>query len=156
MAKTAKKPTASKPAKKTGIYSKTNFRPSPNVGGVIERKERSSKQKTEKSMPKKVATEKKERSPRLSLKLIGDNKITILSKTNPKREGSAAHKKFEWYKDGQTVTEFLEAGGSFADLRYDLTKGYIAVEGVIAPEADEPAEVSDDAETSTDDVVEEE
>lgn len=54
-------------------------------------------------------------------------KITLLSKENPKREGSKAFKTFELYKKSKTVQDFLKAGGSTADIRYDSTNGHIKV-----------------------------
>jgi len=52
-------------------------------------------------------------------------KITILVKENPKREGTGAFDRFELYKKAKTVAEFISAGGSAADVRYDEKAGYI-------------------------------
>lgn len=54
-------------------------------------------------------------------------KITLITKDNPKREGSAAFDRFELYKKHKTVAAFYEAGGSSADLRYDEKAGHIKV-----------------------------
>lgn len=47
---------------------------------------------------------------------------------NPKRAGSPSHRRFELYREGMTVKEFLKAGGRRADLAWDVEKGWIAVE----------------------------
>ena len=52
-------------------------------------------------------------------------KITVVAKENPKREGTAAHDIFSLYKTGQTVEQFLEAGGTVVALDYDSKKGFI-------------------------------
>ena len=64
------------------------------------------------------------RPPRLK---DGD-KIKILVAKNPKRSGSAAHARFALYKPGMTVAEFLKAGGWRADIRWDVTQGFIGIE----------------------------
>lgn len=56
-----------------------------------------------------------------------EQSITLLQKDNPKREGSSAYKNYELYRKAKTVGDFLEAGGTSADLRYDATHGYIKV-----------------------------
>lgn len=54
--------------------------------------------------------------------------IRLLAKTNPKRPGSAAHARFQFYRDGMTVADYLTAGGQRLDLRYDADHGFIRVE----------------------------
>lgn len=69
-------------------------------------------------------------------KYADDAKITLLSDKdgkkygkdhNPKREGSKSHGRFATYKDGLTVKQFLDAGGTTGDLDYDIKKAYIKV-----------------------------
>lgn len=72
--------------------------------------------------------EKKDRA-RSSKNFNGELKISLLSDKNPKREGSKAHGRFALYKDGQTVAEFVKAGGTFGDLAWDSSRGFIAIEG---------------------------
>lgn len=79
-----------------------------------------SKSKDEKA-PKKVKAPKEEKASN------DDRKITLITKENPKREGSAAHARFELYKKAKTVAQFYEAGGTSADLRADAAKGHIQV-----------------------------
>lgn len=68
-------------------------------------------------------------------------KITLLTKTNPKRQGSKAYDVFSKYVDGMTVQEFLDAAGDAAtpNIVYDTKHGFIAVEGynveVLPPKA---------------------
>lgn len=52
-------------------------------------------------------------------------KITLVTKENPKREGSKAHGVFELYKKAKTVQDFLAAGGKIADIKYDEKAGHI-------------------------------
>lgn len=56
---------------------------------------------------------------------VDKRKIKLLTKENPKREGSAAYERFELYKSNKTVADFIEAGGSTADLRHDEKAGHI-------------------------------
>lgn len=73
--------------------------------------------------------------------------IHLKTDKNPKREGSAAHGRFALYKDGMTVGEFLEAGGTMGDINFDAGKEFIALEGADAPE---PAEATDAAASGSD------
>ncbi len=52
---------------------------------------------------------------------LADNAvIRVLVDKNPKRETSAAGQRFDLYKKGMTVAEFLKAGGWRADMeRHD-------------------------------------
>ena len=56
-----------------------------------------------------------------------DAKITLLAKENPKRAGSAAHKRFALYSKHTTVAAFLKAGGTRADLRWDAEHKFINI-----------------------------
>lgn len=51
--------------------------------------------------------------------------ITYVSDTNPKKSGTAAHTKFALYKVGMTVSQFIEAGGTTADVKWDTERGFI-------------------------------
>lgn len=68
-------------------------------------------------------------------------KITLLTKTNPKRQGSKAYEVFSKYRDGMTVQEFLDEAKEAAtpNIVYDTKHGFIAVEGysveVLPPKA---------------------
>lgn len=53
--------------------------------------------------------------------------ITVLAKENPKRAGSMAAARFDLYKTGMTVAEYLEAGGRTGDLHYDAANDHIEV-----------------------------
>jgi len=56
-----------------------------------------------------------------------DTKIKVVAKENPKRAGSAAAKRFDLYKDNNTVGTFLAAGGTSGDLHWDSTHGHIEI-----------------------------
>ena len=60
-------------------------------------------------------------------------KITLLAKSNPKREGSKAHARFAKYVDGMTVAQALDAGVITPDLVYDTKHGFISIEGYSVP-----------------------
>lgn len=72
------------------------------------------------------STEVKSRGP----KGVADSAIvTVLAAVNPKREGSKAHARFAFYKDGKTVAETLDAGVTTPDLVYDAKHGFISIDG---------------------------
>lgn len=54
-------------------------------------------------------------------------KITVLV-ANPKRDGSKAQKRFDLYRSGMTVAEFLAAGGVRGDLVWDVEHDHISIE----------------------------
>lgn len=56
-------------------------------------------------------------------------KIVWVSETNPKKPGSSAHRKFSLYRVGMTVSEFIEAGGTTADVKWDTERGFVRLEG---------------------------
>ena len=59
-----------------------------------------------------------------------DQRIVVLCKENPKREGSSARDRFDLYetgKKGMTVKAALEAGVTSGDLNYDTDHDYIEI-----------------------------
>ncbi len=58
---------------------------------------------------------------------LPEGRIKVLAKENPKRVGSASRERFSLYRNGMSVTEFLKAGGSRADIRWDIKHGFIEV-----------------------------
>lgn len=66
--------------------------------------------------------------------------ILVLAKENPKKAGSAAHRKFALYTDEMTVGEFLKAGGTRIDIKWDLDHGFIALGSQPLELPEEPAE----------------
>lgn len=52
-------------------------------------------------------------------------KITLVTKENPKRTGSEAHKRYGYYATSKTVGDFLKKGGTALDIRYDKAAGHI-------------------------------
>lgn len=44
---------------------------------------------------------------------------------NPKRMGSASYERYNFYKEGMTVQEFITAGGTAGDVKHDVSKGFI-------------------------------
>lgn len=62
--------------------------------------------------------------------------VTVLV-PNPKRPGSLTHARFELYKTGQTVGEFLAAGGRRVDLKWDEEHKFVSISPATAKVADE-------------------
>lgn len=56
-----------------------------------------------------------------------DKRIITSVAPNPKKEGSASHARYALYTVGMTVDEFVAAGGTTADVKWDLSKGFIAL-----------------------------
>ena len=79
--------------------------------------------------------------PRVSKNFPVYATIKVLSEKNPKRPTSKAYSRFEFYKTGMTVGEFIKAGGTYGDLAWDLNRKYIEVEGVVADAPAEPTPV---------------
>ena len=52
-------------------------------------------------------------------------RITAIVPVNPKKLGSGSFKKFALYKEGMTPDEFIAAGGTKADVKYDVEHGFI-------------------------------
>ena len=73
----------------------------------------------------KKAKAKPERKPRGAFD--PEAKITAVASPNPKREGSKAHAVFSLYREGMTVAEFIQAGGSNDDLRWDAARKLVKV-----------------------------
>jgi hypothetical protein len=48
-----------------------------------------------------------------------DSRIELIFKGNPKKPGSATHQRFEFYKRSHTAQEYLDAGGTLLDVRWD-------------------------------------
>ena len=59
--------------------------------------------------------------------LSDDTVITMLVESNPKRPWGAAYKRFDLYREGMTVGEFLSLGGTRGDLWYDQDHDFIRV-----------------------------
>jgi hypothetical protein len=79
-----------------------------------------------KAEPKAKAAPKKEEAAEKTIGRKRDNqKIKLLSATNPKRTGSASFDRFELYKTCKTTDDFLAKGGRTGDLRYDEAAGFI-------------------------------
>ncbi len=59
---------------------------------------------------------------------FSDNSIIkLLVDKNPKRFGSKSYDRFNMYKDGMKVKDFLKAGGMREDLRWDSDRGFIEI-----------------------------
>ena len=56
-------------------------------------------------------------------------KLTNWQQPNPKKAGSASAARYDAYAGSSTVAEFLAAGGTVADLRWDEAHNFVKVEG---------------------------
>ena len=54
-----------------------------------------------------------------------DNRAIACLQENPKKPGTACNLRYEGYKSATTVAEFLEKGGTPADLTHDVGKGFV-------------------------------
>jgi hypothetical protein len=54
--------------------------------------------------------------------------VRLLVSENPKRAGTASHKRFALYRDGMTEAAYLAAGGTRGDLAWDVERKFIALE----------------------------
>lgn len=59
---------------------------------------------------------------------LDGKKVKLLVKENPKKAGSAGAARFALYQNGMTVPDFITAGGSLADVKWDVAHSYIALE----------------------------
>jgi hypothetical protein len=79
----------------------------------------------------KVPKEPKESANRSNFKTIYPDDapvaITTAESANPKRVGSKAHEMFELYRTNTTVGAFLAAGGTYADIAYNVGRNFIKV-----------------------------
>lgn len=84
----------------------------------------------------KVKAEGAGRRSNLAAQYPNDAKITMVAESNPKREGSKAHARFQLYSGVKTVGEYLaksttfegeELKGTYTDLAYNVGRGYIKV-----------------------------
>jgi len=67
------------------------------------------------------------RGPRPSVPKT-DPRIIVHVQPNPKRPGAAAHARYEAYEVGISVSEAMRRGVTVADVKYDLSRGYIRLE----------------------------
>lgn len=68
------------------------------------------------------AVEKKARAKDARLARV----VTVLV-ANPKKPTSKAYARFNLYRTGATVADYLKAGGKIGDLAYDLKHKFIAL-----------------------------
>lgn len=71
------------------------------------------------------------RGPRRSVTVRRSDprRIVYVSEVNPKKQGSSAYDRFALYTIGMTVDEFVKAGGTAADVKWDAERGFIKLEG---------------------------
>jgi hypothetical protein len=78
--------------------------------------------------------------PSLHLDLVENNTrfkadmriITVLVSENPKKVGSKSYDRFNLYKTGMTVAEYVAAGGFLGDIRWDVRHGFISVANIFS------------------------
>ena len=103
-------------AKKPALTSKLNTKPTAAAGRRNEPYKERAARKTSTSKPKGETKMKR-------AKEVNNHTITKLTEENPKR--GTAKARYDLYKDGMTVQEYIEAGGLTRDLKADLKLGHI-------------------------------
>ena len=81
-------------------------------------------------VPAKPKKEKKEPTVRRSkfAEIYPDDAaVEVLVDKNPKKEGSKAHERFKLYRKGGTVKGFIDAGGTYQDIAYNVGRQFIKV-----------------------------
>ena len=68
----------------------------------------------------------------LSHRFGDDRRITKVIPSNPRHKGWNCHYRFEIFKAGMTISQFLTRGGTRRDVRQALRRGWIQLEGDIA------------------------
>jgi hypothetical protein len=102
------------------------------IAKMVEQEEASTTEIKEMATPKKKAPAKKKTNgaARGRRSTYGpDQKIVVVAKENPRREGTAVFKQFELAKKHGTVGAYLKAGGSLGSLRKSVKKGWMRVSG---------------------------
>lgn len=56
-----------------------------------------------------------------------DPRTIVSVAPNPKKVGSASHARYALYEVGMTVSQFVAAGGTTADVAWDTNKGFIVL-----------------------------
>lgn len=56
-----------------------------------------------------------------------DPRTIVSVAPNPKKVGSASHARYELYQVGMTVSQFVAAGGTTADVKWDVDKGFVVL-----------------------------
>lgn len=79
------------------------------------------------ALPASSGTARKTRGP--AVRKSDPRRIVYVSPTNPKREGTASHARFALYVEGMSIDEFVQAGGTIADVKWDSERGFIKIEG---------------------------
>jgi hypothetical protein len=74
---------------------------------------------------KKAAPVAEKSGPGRKSAFSDDMKITVVAKENPKRAKAA--ERFALYKNGMTIGEYVKAGGTVADIRWDVKQNFISV-----------------------------
>ena len=81
---------------------------------------------------KEAKAEKAPKRSKFQLLYPEASKINLLAKENPKKEGSKCRIRFQHYFDDDvnTIGEFIAAGGTYADIAYDVGRRFISVDVV--------------------------
>lgn len=69
----------------------------------------------------------KEKVPRKIQGFSDTAKITVVAKESPKRKGSNRDIRFQKYRTGMTIRQYLEAGGRSSDIKVDHEAGHIKI-----------------------------
>lgn len=127
--KTAAKKTAKTAAKKDAPAKKAAAKKAPAKATKLAKgtgKKAAAPAKAAKSAGKKAAAADGARRGRKGA-FNESQKIKVLIKDNPKREGTASYDTFELLRKSKTVGDFFAAGGGSHNLHWNIERGYIEV-----------------------------
>lgn len=80
-------------------------------------------------VPKSKETKSRGGAVRKAKSKITDNRIITRVGPNTKKQGSKSWERYNLYREGMRVDEFLKAGGTMADVKWDFERGSIDLNG---------------------------
>lgn len=99
-------------------------------GVIVEDTSKKENEKMPANAKKKTNAKVKSATPRKGgrSRYLPDQKITVLAKENPRREGTGVYKQFELARKHKNVGEYLKAGGSVGALKKGVAKKWLKVD----------------------------
>lgn len=103
-------------------------RPSARSKPVTPKSLPSSRKTTRRRATRSRDTSSRSRAMPLLRSLAESARIHLLVKNNPRREGGVPHEHWEQHmKEGITLMQFFEGGGSWMHLRADIARGHVVL-----------------------------
>lgn len=76
---------------------------------------------------KRVSAPRDPSAPRGAARRRDDDRVIGYVAPNPKKPGSASHTRYQLYEVGKTIGDFLRAGGTTADVAWDIERGFVKI-----------------------------